>query len=62
MFVIAAIEKVWSVAKAYYNKRMIARPLAELNRQQFLQDVEETFAAIDPAVISRLAYANRGYI
>ena len=58
----AAIEKVWSVAKAYFNKRMIARPLQELNKQQLDDYVEEAFRAIEPAVIARLTHANRAYI
>ena len=33
LILFVAIEKVWSVAKAYFNKRMIARPMQELSRQ-----------------------------
>ena len=53
---------MWSVAKAYFNKRMIARPMQELNRQQLHEYVEEAFRAIDQEVISRLTHANRSYI
>ena len=56
-----AIEKVWSVAKCHFNKRMLS-VREELDANAFHNLVLESLTQIPAATIARLTYSNRAYI
>ena len=56
-----AIEKVWSAAKAYYNKRILAIR-DEIDEERFRVLVKESLRQLTPAKIDSLTRSNYGYI
>ena len=58
---LAAIEKVWSVAKAYFNKQLL-QIKEEVSVDRFRLLVLHSFAQIPPHKITNLILANGKYI